>query len=260
MARLIDTNRHPLVDGIPPDWASEWGQDPFGVYAAFTIGGVTQRLRWIPPGRFEMGLPDHEGGQSDREGPRHTVTMTRGFWMFDTACSEGLWEAVTGKPPEPRRGAGFPVTNVSWDDACSFIDRGNAMVQELELILPSEAQWEYACRAGTQTAYYFGMEIPKDSVCYDSPGPVPVGSLPANRWGLREMHGNISEWCEDSWHGNYEGAPTDGSAWIDGDAALRVLRGGSWYSVPRDVRSAFRDRHDPSNRNEGFGFRCVRAE
>lgn len=262
MPITIDASWHPLVDGVPPRWASEWGQDRFGVYVAFSLGAVTQRMRWIPPGRFDMGSPGDEAGRWDDEGPQHAVTISRGFWMFDTACTEALWEAVTGKPCEPRCGAMFPATGVSWDDARLFIDHLNAAKKGLDLTLPSEAQWEYACRAGTQTPYNFGTGISKDLVCYEARGPVPVGSLPANAWGLREMHGNVWEWCSDHWHDSYEGAPAHGSAGVDdhAGAAFRVFRGGSWYYDARYVRSAYRDHLDPASRSGGLGFRCARVQ
>ena len=262
MQRVIDAGWHNLADGVPPAWASAWGQDRSGVYVAFTVGGVTQRLRWIPPGRFWMGSPEDEEGRYDTEGPRHEVTIAAGFWLFDTACTEALWEAVTGTAPQPQRGPLHPVTDVSWDDAQSFIERINVAVPGLDLRLPSEAEWEYACRAQWETPYCFGTVITKEQVCFDSDAPVPAGSLPPNRWGLREMHGNVWEWCEDHWHWRYDGAPADGSAWIDADggAAYRVLRGGSWPDAARNVRSAFRYLHDPAFRDDDIGFRCARVQ
>jgi len=167
-----------------------------------------------------------------------------------------------GRPPEPQRGARFPVTGVSWDDTQAFIQNLNTRLPGIALALPSEAQWEYACRAGTQTPYSFGTTITREQVCYDSSGPVKVGSLPANGWGLHEMHGNVYEWCADHWHNNYEGAPRDGSAWIDTDsgAASRVIRGGSWSDDARGVRAAYRRHDDPSLRCDFLGFRCARVQ
>jgi len=134
----------------------------------------------------------------------------------------------------------------------------------IALELPSEARWEYACRAGTTTSYHFGSRISHKFVRYGhstSAGPVEVGSFPPNAWGLHEMHGNIWEWCEDDWHPNYHGAPHDGSAWTNPipRAARRVLRGGSWISVAQNVRAAFRLWFDPGVRSVDFGFRCVRG-
>lgn len=181
-----------------------------------------------------------------------------------------------GDNPSHFEGPGRPVDGVSWDDVQKFLAEINERVSGLNLVLPSEAQWEYACRAGRETPFSFGETITPEQVNYDGNHPyrsgkkglyreetVPVGSLPANPWGLYEMHGNVWEWCADHWHGNYEGAPADGSAWIDPDAAAgedRVLRGGSWYDFAWDVRSAYRDAYDPGFRNDFIGFRCARVQ
>jgi len=266
LATVATGNRRVLVAGGVAPWAEEEGQDEFGPWVTFSVIGpdgvrVIQRLRWCPPGRFLMGSPKDEEGRWDDEGPRHEVVLADGFWLFETVCTEALWEAVTGKAPDPRRGAAFPVTNVSWDDAQDFISRLNALKPGLDLGLPSEAGWEYACRAGTDTPYSFGTTITKKQVCYESDAPVPVGSLPANRWGLHEMHGNVREWCADEWRDNYEGAPTDGSAWVDGQgAAYRVIRGGSWYYEARNVRAAYRSWCVPGTRDFSLGFRCARVQ
>jgi formylglycine-generating enzyme required for sulfatase activity len=143
-----------------------------------------------------------------------------------------------------------------------FIRRLNALKAGLDLSLSSEARWEYACRAGTVTPYHFGTAISHDLARYASDGPVASGTLPPNQWGLHEMHGNIWEWCEDHWHNNYNGAPQDGSAWLDSGAAaaLRVFRGGSWIDGARDVRAAMRARVDPAFRIDDLGFRCARVQ
>jgi hypothetical protein len=145
-----------------------------------------------------------------------------------------------------------------------FITTLNALLPGLALDLPSEAEWEYACRAGTITPYSFGETIDRSQVNFESDGPLPVGSLPPNRWGLHEMHGNVWEWCADTWHDSYEGAPTNGSAWVHPDsdpgAAYRVIRGGSWFDVARSVRAACRRLINPSRRNDFIGFRCARVQ
>ncbi len=219
-------------------------------------------MRWIPPGRFLMGSPADEEGPWDDERPVHEVTIAEGFWLFETACTEALWEAVSGNAPKTRRGGGFPVTGVSWDDAQAFIRQINSAVPKLDLILPPEAWWEYACRAGTQTPYHFGRHISFDLAGYGNSGPVPVGSLPPNAWGLREMHGNVAEWCEDDWHRDYTDAPADGSAWIDAarDDMARVARGGSWLDGPDWVRAAYRRPFDQADRTGDLGFRCARVQ
>jgi len=265
--------RNSWPDGRAPDWADDWGIDDHGRWVTFSVPAangtrVTQRMRWIPPGRFMMGSPDREDGRFTDESPQHEVTIGDGFWMFNTACTEALWEAVTGKAPDPRRGAKFPVTGVFWADAQDFIRQLNAAKPGLGLSLPSEARWEYACRADTQTPYNFGTEISRGLVCYGANAPVPVGSLPPNGWGLYEMHGNVWEWCADDWHDSYEGAPHHGSAWVDRTipkhrrtgAASRVVRGGAWGNNAHAVRSAYRPHSAPAYRLGNFSFRCARVQ
>ncbi len=266
---------------FPPPFASAWGDDGYGLWADLELpssGGsdsVSQRLRWIERGTFLMGSPETEKERLNSEGPQHEVTIAEGFWLFDTACTQALWRAVMDDNPSYFKDPARPVEQVSWDDVQKFLARINALVSGLDLALPTEAQWEYACRAGTTTPFSFGETITPERVNYDGDYPyvggkkgvnrqetVPVGSLPANPWGLYEMHGNIWEWCADHWHDTYEGAPTDGSAWIDAGAdagAGRVLRGGSWSNYARLVRSACRDAFDPGIRINFCGFRCARV-
>ncbi|MBK1647292.1 formylglycine-generating enzyme family protein [Rhabdochromatium marinum] len=151
----IDTAWHPLVTGCPPEWASEWGEDRYGVFVAFTLDEVTQRLRWIPPGRFWMGSPEDEPGRDEEEGPRHLETIEQGFWLFDTPCTQALWETLLGENPSDFKDPSRPVEQVSWHDVQErFLPALNALIPGF--VLPSEAQWEYACRAGTQDALYNG--------------------------------------------------------------------------------------------------------
>ena len=138
--------------GVRPEWAADWERDPFGAWAAFQVGGVTQKLRWIPPGKFLVGSPDHEEGRWDDEGPQHEVAIESGFWMFETPCTQALWEAVMGQNPSRFRGPTRPVEQVSWEDVEDFLTRIAAMVLGLRLGLPTEEQWEYACRAGSAAA------------------------------------------------------------------------------------------------------------
>ncbi|MFZ1425478.1 MAG: formylglycine-generating enzyme family protein, partial [Geminicoccaceae bacterium] len=254
---------------IPPAWAEDWGRDEHGPWVSFGVTGtdgskVTQRLRWCPPGSFLMGSPVDEIGRFDDEGPRHRVNFAHGFWMFATTVTRALWVTVMGELPGGHAaGPDLPATEVSWEDARTFIEALNSMLPDLELSLPSEAQWEYACRAGTDTPHHFGRKINRMQVNYDADGLVPVASLPANGWGLHEMHGNVLEWCLDHWHDSYVGAPSDGSAWLDENAdsaAERVVRGGSWRGDARYVRAAFRGRFEPSYRYDLLGFRCARVQ
>jgi formylglycine-generating enzyme required for sulfatase activity len=252
----------------------------FGVYADLTIatthGVATQRLRWIPPGRFMMGSPEGEEGRRSAEGPQHEVTLAEGVWLFDTPCTQALWQAVMGGNPSRFKSPTRPVEQVSFEDVQGFLDKVNALVPGLDLGLPSEAQWEYACLGGTETATYAGdMRIAGecnapvlDAIAwyggnsgvgfeldngYDSSewkekqyehtraGTRPVAQKAANPWGLYDMLGNVWEWCDDRWHDSYRGAPTEGSAWIDpGGAASRVVRGGSGVVVRRRAIRACR--------------------
>lgn len=293
----VDTAWHPLATGCPPDWASGWGQDRYGIFVEFTFKEVTQRLRWIPPGRFWMGSPEDEPGRFDDEGPRHQITLTEGYWLFDTPCTQGLWEAVMNKNKSPSWFQRLirPVEQVSWQDTQDFLKRLNGRIPDLNLVLPSEAQWEYACRAGTEIAIYTGelailgrrnapalnpiawyggnsdFDLNLSDGVDSSSGPekqylMLVGARPvklkrANPWGLYDMLGNVWEWTQDCWHENYQDAPTDGSVWGDqGTGATYVLRGGSWYNDACSVRAACRGRHDPGGRYDGIGFRCARIQ
>ena len=249
-----------------PAWADQAGMDRYGVFAAFSIRGVSQRVRWIWPGRFLMGSPEDEHDRLDNE-LQHEVMLTRGFWLAETACTQALWQAVMGQNPSSFKGERRPVETVSWNDAQDFIERLNSMVPGLEARLPTEAEWEYACRAGTTTPFSFGEDITPEQVNYDGDFPyrgkkglsrgetVEVASLPANPWGLYEMHGNVREWCQD-WHGAYRAElaidPTGPDA-----GGRRVLRGGSWLGHGRLARSAYRDVYEPGYRNGDFGFRLA---
>ena len=248
-------------DGRPPAWAEDWGLDAYGPWVSFRVPGtdITQRMRWCPKGDFMMGSGDDDKDAFDDEKPQHLVAFAQGFWMFDTACPEALWTAVTGEPPRRQRGPLFPVTDVSWHDARAFADKLNAARPGLGLALPSEAQWEYACRAGTDTPYSFGRQITKRQVRFNygyDDGPAEVGGLPANPWGFFEMLGNAYEWCEDTYQDTYENAPPDGAPW-DAGSANRVFRGGYWSVSAQQVRAANRNQVDPSNGYNDVGFRCV---
>jgi formylglycine-generating enzyme required for sulfatase activity len=266
--------RQAALASLPPEfpapWASDWGVDPYGLWMGLTAGGVRQAFRWIPPGRFRMGSPLEEAGRGEDETP-HEVELTQGFWLADTACTQALWEAVMGENPSHFQGAERPVEQVSWEQASAFFDRLNAQVKGLSLRLPTEAEWEYACRAGTRTPFWFGDNISTDQVNYDGNTPyaggnkgesrnqtVEVKALPCNGWGLYQMHGNVWEWCSD-WYGEY---PQDGVTDPMGPASGegRVLRGGSWASDARDVRSAQRYAVTPVGRSHYFGFRLARGQ
>jgi formylglycine-generating enzyme required for sulfatase activity len=276
---------HFWKDERAPFWAEDWGHDAYGPWVMFRVPDtdVTQRMRWCPPGEFMMGSPEGEEGRSSDESPRHRVVLKQGFWMFDTACTEMLWFAVMRKRPRKPRGNTYPATGVNWDEARDFVQRLNVMLPGLALDLPSEAEWEYACRAGTDTPYNFGSRLSKKRVCYGGATPVKVGTLPPSPWGLFEMHGNVWEWCLDYALYGYRGAPKDGSAWLDRDGApscygypgarnvgsvglgpdggpSRVARGGAWVGSPRSVRAACRFHVALTARGNYLGFRCIRTQ
>jgi formylglycine-generating enzyme required for sulfatase activity len=258
--------------GEPPAWASRWGWDEHGAWAEITLQGkdgehVIQRLRWIEPGSFLMGSPETEAGRWDAEGPQHAVQIAEGFWLFDTPVTQALWQAVLGDNPSRFKGHDRPVERVSWEDTQRFLAAINARVPRLDLRLPSEAQWEYACRAGSTTRWCCGDDaaaLGEYAWYAENAGGethAVAGKRP-NDWGLYDCHGNVWEWVEDVWRGSYAGAPADGSAWeaSSGPGAGRALRGGSWYGVARLCRSAFRGGGGPGDRGGGLGFRCARAQ
>ena len=257
---------HPLLPPLFPEtWAESYGQDRYGLWQGVYIQDIEVRLRWIPPGEFLIGSPPDEPERFDNEGPQHRVRFEQGFWLAETACTQALWQAVMGENPSRFEGEENPVENVSWNEVKQFIERINAEYPELKLRLPSEAEWEYACRAGTTTRYWFGDGIDHSKANYErkNKGTVPVKRYPRNAWGLYQMHGNVWEWCEDVWHGNYKGAPEDGQPWLTGgNEEAAVLRGGSWFSRGGSLRSAYRTlapRDDAGIIDDGNGFRLARG-
>ncbi len=248
--------------------------------------GIQLEMVLIPGGYFMMGAPEIEAGSSDRERPQHQVTVPT-FFMSKYPVTQAQWRTVAALPqvnreldPDPShfKGDNLPVETISWYEAVEFCDRISKH-PERHYRLPSEAEWEYACRAGTTTPFHFGETITPELVNYNGnytygsapqgeyrAKTTPVGSFnAANAFGLYDMHGNVWEWCADNWHRNYEGAPTDGSPWIyenlvarDNDNYYRLLRGGYWSSFPRNCRSACRDCYDnPDFRYNYVGFRVV---
>ena len=225
-------------------------------------GGVTLEMVKIPGGKFVMGSPKDEEGHRDSEEPQHEVTVAK-FWLGKYPVTQAQYQAVMDTNPShfSDNGANRPVECVSWHDAVAFCEKLSRLTERLYR-LPSEAEWEYACRAGTQTPFYFGATLTPEQANYgrNRGETTEVGSFPPNAFGLYDMHGNVWEWCADHWHGNYKGAPTDGTAWLSSDqSASRLLRGGSWRSLPRLCRSATRNDNLPDNRNNNVGFRVVCA-
>ena len=242
--------------------------------------GVSLEMLEIPSGSLKMGSLPEEKGSRDNERPQHEVRVGS-FFMGKYQVTQAQWRAVASLPPVKRRleaepsrfkGDNRPVETVSWYDAVEFCSRLSEHTGR-EYCLPSEAQWEYACRAGTTTPFHFGETITSELANYDGSifyanepkgqylkETTPVGQFPANAFGLYDMHGNVWEWCFDDWHDNYEGAPTDGSPWVnnenDNSSQGKVRRGGSWDNDPQDCRSGFRYK-DLSNYRDYRGFRLV---
>lgn len=226
---------------------------------------IGMKFVWIPPGNFMMGSPKEE---KDRRGDeiQHKVTLTKGFYMGVYTVTQEQWKEVMDMNPINFKGEkNLPVELVSWDDCQEFIKTLREKDKKLYR-LPTEAEWEYSCRAGTTTPFHFGETISTDQANYNSnfiygngkkgkyrEKTTPVGSFPANAWGLHDMHGNVWQWCQD-WSGDYpqkDVVDPQGSEAGDG----RVLRGGSWLSNPGLCRSACRIRHEPSIRYGGIGCR-----
>jgi len=289
----------------------------FAEEAALQSQPLALTLLWVPPGRFWMGSPPAESERYDSEGPQHLVQL-QGFFLGQTPITQAQWRAVAQSQERPGERWGRemktdpsrsqskegqengrarllegesntdhrPVERVSWLDAIEFCHRLSQRTGR-HYTLPSEAQWEYACRAGTTTPFHFGDTISSELATYNGnvaygKGPkgvnrqqtTPVGMFPANSWGLHDMHGNVWEWCLDHWHASYEGAPTDGRAWLNTtdqrelsiskevnnetkDSQPRLLRGGALGSNPRHCRSACRDHDRPGIANFSVGFRVV---
>ena len=233
----------------------------------------------IPGGTFIMGSPKEEENSMDSERPQHEVTIEP-FFMGKYQVTQAQWRFVAQLPqvnreleqdPSHFKGDNRPVEQVSWEDAVEFCDRLSQYTGRTYR-LPSEAEWEYACRAGSAKPFAFGDTITTNEVNYDGNytygnapkgeyrgRTTPVGTFQPNAFGLYDMHGNVWEWCQDSWHSNYKGAPTDGSAWLDNEESSnrKLLRGGSWFNYPANCRSAFRYDNDLDYRIGNFGFRVV---
>ena len=257
-----------ILDGrmrTRPTWPED--RPPLSVFRDIDAPWCPEMVA-IPAGRFLMGSPPDEPGRSDDEGPQHEVTVPAfalgrypvTFDEYERFCAE------TRREPPPDQGWGRgrrPVINVSFEDARAYV-AWLAETSGRPCRLPSEAEWEYACRAGTTTRYAFGDDISPLQANYQSKldKTTEVGSYAANAWGLADMHGNVREWVEDCWHENYEGAPDDGSIWLGangGDCSRRVVRSGSWINQPESLRSASRNRNLRHLRYLNLGFRVART-
>ncbi|MBX3746678.1 MAG: formylglycine-generating enzyme family protein [Verrucomicrobiae bacterium] len=290
-----------------PPWAERMTYDRFGLAAEFEVGGVRFGLRWIPPGTFLMGSPEDEPGRADWEGPQHEVTLSRGFWLGETPVTQAQWRAVVeaagreagGVNPSPSYFQGpvdLPVEQVSHTDCeafCRLLD--GVLPMGPGFGLPTEAQWEYACRAGTTTALYTGgitiegennapeldpiawyggnsgldVEVrnPHDSRDWpnkrhphEGAGTHRVRLKDPNPWGLYDMLGNVWEWCRDGWRDRYETESGVNPVLETKAGASRVVRGGSWGPHARVCRAAYRYRWDPGDRGNGRGFRLAAGQ
>ena len=265
-----------VPDPFPVPWANAYGQDHYGYWASLTIGDIKQVFRWIHPGRLVMGSPQTEPQRIDDE-TQHKVILNQGFWLAETCCTQALWMAVLGSGENPSHfiGEQKPVEKISWDDSQQFIEQLNrrsaqpdSTTGDAQFRLPTETEWEYACRAGTTTPFSFGENITTEEVNYDGDIPyangpegkfreatMDVKSLPENPWGLFEMHGNVWEWCQD-WFADYPQrevvnpvGPKEGSS--------RVIRGGSWGNYGSGCRSACRYCSEPDSRLGYVGVRLA---
>ncbi len=242
--------------------------------------GVTLEMVKIRGGTFIMGADEKEEGSTDKERPTHKVTL-KPFSMGKYTITQKQWKKVAAFSPvnrdlnlkpsrfkEEEEEGCLPVESISWFDAVEFCDRLSEKTGR-KYRLPTEAEWEYACRAGTQEPFYFGKTITADVANFDDSNAgegkwlkktTIVGHFKANNFCLHDMHGNVWEWCQDEWHESYKDAPTDGSAWItdnNQNNQYRLLRGGSWSSDPEVCRSAYRLRSRSDNDNDSIGFRVV---
>lgn len=237
----------------------------------YTIGQVQPEMVVIPAGSFQMGSPSSEFGRFIEEEPLHRVTISQPFAMGKYEVTFAQWDACVAeggcnhRPDDEGWGRGNrPVINVSWNDITEqYLPWLNKKAGK-RYRLPSEAEWEYAARAGTRTAYWWGDYIICSQAAYGFKdckrrNTEPVGNYLANTFGLYDVHGNVFEWTEDCWNDYYSGAPTDGSAWIRSDCDSRVLRSGSGGNSPRFLRSAFRYFKEPSYHYQNIGFRLART-
>jgi RNA polymerase sigma factor (sigma-70 family) len=279
-------------------WAVAFGRDRYGLWAAFEVQGVEHRMRWIPPGRFLMGSPPSEDGRWPDEGPQHEVTITQGYWLGEAPVTQALWVAVMGKNPSRFVSDDRPVETVSWADCQTFIGRLNKRLDGLETRLPTEAEWERACRAGTTTATWVGdvmqpgeNDAPElDAIAWYSgnsgvdfelddghdssnwpekqhphtrAGTHAVGRKAPNPYGLYDMLGNVFEWCQDTAE-DARCHPYTSEAAVDpvsrGQGPDRINRGGSWDSDARYVRAVYRSARPRGRRIGSLGFRLAGGE
>ena len=256
---------------VPPTALTE-AQEKAAVDSAgfeFQECAACPRMVVIPPGSFAMGSPANEADRTAGEGPQHQVTIARHFALSRTEVTFDEWDAcvAAGACPKAVDGWGrgsMPAVDVSWEGAERYVT-WLSQVTGRAYRLPTEAEWEYAARAGTSTRYFWGDEVGSGHANCNGCGgawtlqTAPVGSFPPNAFGLFDMQGNVWEWVEDVWHGSFDGAPADGSAWLDGDPTFRVIRGSSWHNEPELARSAIRFQRHRKVQFDTLGVRVART-
>ena len=273
-----DRWRAPVGD-FPPPWASAWGDDPYGLWAEFTVNGVTQRMRWIEPTGpegFWMGSNPmvwnsdlHRLDKMEKqirdwinktETPSRRMTLSRGFWLADTPCTQSLWQAVVGGDNPSRFKGGIhsaerPVEQVNLGEDLPRFFAALAETIPSHPALPSETQWEWACRAGCATAYAWGDEadLTRGNFAGSKGETTRVRRYPPNKWGLYDMHGNVWEWCADAWRQD-PNLPAPQSL---EPGSSHVVRGGSWRSPALGVRSTSRNAAHYGDRSGDLGFRLA---
>jgi len=264
--RVDDPERAFWKSGRKPEWVSDFGTDQYGAWCEFQVprhvgtGAVTQRMRWIKPGEFMMGSPEEEIDRNKNE-TLHHVKLSQGYWIADTPVTQELWMAITGDGnPSYFKGENNPVENVSWEESNDWIGRLSNRHNSLQLELPTEAQWEYACRAGSNTAYCFGdhsQELPAYGWFGENSdvGVSPVKMLRPNRLGLYDMHGNVWEWCQDC-YGDFDSESHTDPIGLE-IGPVRVIRGGSWFNPARSIRSASRTSQHQQSKSTSLGFRLL---
>ncbi|MBF2089758.1 MAG: SUMF1/EgtB/PvdO family nonheme iron enzyme [Synechococcales cyanobacterium K44_A2020_017] len=273
------------LEQIPPFFATPTASWSKNYTERLQTGSLHQQevlldMVYIPAGQFMMGAPNDEPEARDNEKPQRCLTVPA-LWMGKFPITQAQYQAIMGSNPSHFKGDNRPVEQVSWYDAVKFCQQLSAKTGK-RYRLPSEAEWEYACRAGSTTPFYFGQILTDNLANYkatetynNSPvgicreETVDVRSFPANGFGLYDMHGNVWEWCLDYWHESYDGAPSDCSAWTTSgvdydvmheDVYHRIARGGSWRSLPKDCRSAVRFKIWSGNQSISIGFRVIVAE
>lgn len=272
---LVDPNS-PII----PSWAKgDHGKDQYGYWAAFTLKGINHKFRWIPPGEFMMGSPETEEGRDDGE-VLHLVHIQEGFWLGEFPVTQALYQAVIGENPshfsDDESSSLLPVEKVSWERGVAFTEMLNSQIPNLNSTLPLETMWEYACRAGSETAFSFGNQISSERANYNG----DIGSTTendchqANPWGLYDMHGNVWEWCLDIFKADLGSKAVQISTSEElekirirsiksvknDQSSAMVLRGGSWNLSGQYCRSAKRFRIKSIQRNDRIGFRLATTE